>query len=149
MSFNINTCDKIWRASFCENSLITHFILGKSAILVLKVFTPIPNNKIQADFDRAYRLITQDPNYNGRNLLYISGLHVDISPEASQQYVLTKFLPWAAYIQLKNGEKYILEQEKLIKIMDDCSIENPNQLDFDEVINLMEDAVPITLNLPY
>lgn len=103
----------------------------------------------QAEFDRAYRIVAQDPNYKGRNLLYISGLHVDISPQDGQQFIVTKFIPWAAYIQLKNGERYILEQNELIKILKSSSQENPDQLDFDETIRLMEEANLIDLKLPY
>ena len=47
----------------------------------------------QAEFDRAYRSISQDKAYRGRNLLYIAGLHVDISPSPEQAFVLTKFIP--------------------------------------------------------
>lgn len=103
----------------------------------------------QAEFDRAYRSISQDPAYKDRNLLYISGLHVDISPEEGQQFILTKFIPWAAYVQLKSGEKYILEQDELFKKLKESSEENPNQLDFDAAIKSMEEATPVSLHLPY
>lgn len=103
----------------------------------------------QAEFDRAYRSISQDPAYQNRNLLYISGLHVDISPPKGQNFILTKFIPWAAYIQLKNGDRFILEQDQLYQKIKDSNEVNPDQLDFDEVIQSMEDASPISLHLPY
>lgn len=103
----------------------------------------------QSEFDRAYRIISQDPNYKGRNLLYVSGLHVDISPEVGQPFLLTKFIPWAAYVQLKNGANYILEQDNLLTLLASFSDENPSQLDFDETIRRMEEATPISLKLPY
>nr|CAA6824132.1 MAG: Unknown protein [uncultured Thiotrichaceae bacterium] len=102
----------------------------------------------QAEFDRAYRSISQEPRYEGKNLLYISGLHVDISPEAGQLFPLTKFIPWAAYVQLASGERYILEQEAVFKALDNCSSENPDQISLDDVIYNMEEAQEVPLHLP-
>lgn len=103
----------------------------------------------QSEFNRGYRSISREPAYQGKNLLYISGLHVDISPEPGQQYVLTTFVPWAAYVQLENGERYILEQEELYERLSACSPENKHQLDFDDAIHMMEEAESIYLHLPY
>ena len=102
----------------------------------------------QAEFDRAYRSISQEPAYQGRNLLYISGLHVDISPEKDQLFPLTKFIPWAAYIQLKTGESYILEQDDLFDQLNQCSDDNPDQISMDDVIQSMEEAEEVVLHLP-
>lgn len=104
---------------------------------------------IQAEFDRAFRSISQDPAYHDKNLLYVSGLHVDISPTAGQQFVQTKFIPWAAYVQLKTGKRYILEQEKLYEYLRTCNDDNPKQLQLDDVIQLMETADPVYLHIPY
>lgn len=103
----------------------------------------------QAEFDRAFRSISQDSAYQGKNLLYISGLHVDVSPSEGQQFILTKFIPWAAYIQLKNGESYVLEQDELFEKLNSSSEDNPDQLDFDKAIQLMEETAPVYLHLPY
>jgi hypothetical protein len=53
----------------------------------------------QIEFDRTYRTIINEPEYQNRNLLFIAGLHIDISPREGQFFPLTKFVPWAAYIQ--------------------------------------------------
>lgn len=103
----------------------------------------------QAEFDRAFRSISQERAYRDKNLVYVSGLHVDISPRNGQQFILTKFIPWAAYVQLKSGERYILEQDKLFEQLNASSEENPDQLDFDKAIQLMEDSSPVYLHLPY
>ncbi|WP_287605303.1 hypothetical protein [Thiothrix sp.] len=103
----------------------------------------------QAEFDRAYRSISQDKAYRGRNLLYIAGLHVDISPSPEQAFVLTKFIPWAAFVQLKNGERYVLEQEALFARLQACNTDNPQQLGLDAAIQMMEDEEEIHLHLPY
>lgn len=102
----------------------------------------------QAEFDRAFRSISQDSAYQGRNLLYISGLHVDISPAEGQLFPLTKFIPWAAYVQLKNGERYVLEQEALFTCLQNCSAENPEQIDLDTAIELMERMQEVQLSMP-
>lgn len=100
----------------------------------------------QAEFDRAFRSISQDPSYKGRNLLYVSGLNVDISPEENQAYVLNKFIPWAAYIQLDTGERYMLEQKELFETLNEYGIENPTQVELDAVIKNMQEADPIDLD---
>lgn len=103
----------------------------------------------QAEFDRAYRSISQDKAYRGRNLVYVAGLHVDISPSPVQSFVLTKFIPWAAYVQLANGERYLLEQDALFARLKASSAENPQQLQLDEAIHIMEEEEEIYLHLPY
>lgn len=103
----------------------------------------------QAEFDRAYRSISQDKAYRGRNLLYVAGLHIDISPNPGQTFVLTKFIPWAAYVQLASGEAYLLEQDALFQKLSTCSPHNPHQLDLDAAIQQMEDQEEIGLHLPY
>ncbi|HIO92262.1 MAG TPA: hypothetical protein EYG68_05375 [Leucothrix mucor] len=103
---------------------------------------------IQAEFDRAYRSILQEPAYEGRNLLYITGLHVDISPAEGQVFPLTKFIPWAAYVQLKTGESYVLEQDDLYEQLNQCGVENPDQISMDEAIQAMENAKEVVLHLP-
>ena len=88
----------------------------------------------QAEFDRAFRSIAQESAYKNKNLLYISGLHIDIPPSKGQKFVQTKFIPWAAYIQLKNGERYLLEQEQLYQKIKTSKDENLAQLNFDKMI---------------
>ncbi|MCK5811222.1 MAG: hypothetical protein KAH00_09025 [Cocleimonas sp.] len=102
----------------------------------------------QAEFDRAYRSISQEPAYQGRNLLYITGLNIDISPEKGQLFPLTKFVPWAAYVQLKTGESYVVEQDDLFNLLNDLSEENENQISMDDAIHSMEDAEEVILHLP-
>ncbi len=48
----------------------------------------------QVEFDRAFRTI-------------ITGLNVDISPQQEQFFPLTKFIPWAAYVQDEKGNHHI------------------------------------------
>lgn len=101
----------------------------------------------EAEFDRAFRSISQEPTYQGRNLVYIAGLNVDISPEESHDYVLNKFIPWAAYIQLSSGERYILEQQELFYRLKSYSTNNQSEVLLDEVIDHMKQAPPVDLNV--
>ncbi len=101
----------------------------------------------QAEFDRAFRSISQEPSYANRNLIYISGLNIDISPEVGQDYVLTKFIPWAAYVQLSSGESYILEQKELYKKLKEYDTENPHQTQLDAIIDHMGQAAPVDLDV--
>lgn len=103
---------------------------------------------IQAEFDRAQRSIAQEPAYQGRNLLYITGLNIDISPEKGQLFPLTKFVPWAAYVQLKTGEHSILEQEALFDLLNTMSEDNSDQISMDDAILSMENAKEVVLHLP-
>ena len=102
----------------------------------------------QAEFDRAHRSLSQEPAYQGRNLLYITGLNIDISPEKGQLFPLTKFVPWAAYVQLKTGESYVVEQDDLFDLLNEFSEENEKQISMDDAIHSMEDAEEIVLHLP-
>ncbi|MCK5917768.1 MAG: hypothetical protein KAG34_05055 [Cocleimonas sp.] len=102
----------------------------------------------QAEFDRAHRSISQEPAYQGRNLLYITGLNIDISPKKGQLFPLTKFVPWAAYVQLKTGESYVVEQDDLFDLLNEFSEENEHQISMDDAIHSMEDAKEVVLHLP-
>ena len=57
----------------------------------------------QVEFDRTFRTIVREHGYRGKRVLYVSGLHIDISPQAGQRFPLTKFVPWAAFVQQPDG----------------------------------------------
>jgi len=80
----------------------------------------------QIEFDQTYRTILQEPSYQERNLLFISGINIDISPNKGQIFPLTKFIPWAAYIQSADGSQSILEQQALFDNLMACESNNPN-----------------------
>ena len=60
----------------------------------------------QIEFDRTYRTIVTEEEYQGKNLAFIAGINIDISPQPGQLFPLTKFVPWAAYIQTPYGETF-------------------------------------------
>jgi len=99
----------------------------------------------QIEFDRAFRTIVQDPAYRDRNLLFISGLNVDISPKEGQLYPLTKFIPWAAYAQDEKGNQQTWEQSVLFEKLKEQSTDNPDQVDLEGAIEVMRGVEEIRL----
>lgn len=99
----------------------------------------------QVEFDRAFRSISQEPAYKGKKVFFISGLNVDISPQKDQLFPLTKFIPWAAYVQDEHGNKHTWEQRELFEKLKEQSTENPAQINLEAAIEVMERTKEITL----
>ncbi|MEJ1337749.1 MAG: hypothetical protein RPU64_15005 [Candidatus Sedimenticola sp. (ex Thyasira tokunagai)] len=125
-----------------ENNLIhsmPHIITSPStALAAAQVNT-------QVEFDRAYRSIAKEESYHGKNLAFIAGLHIDISPNPGQIFPLTKFIPWAAYIQTQDGGQFTLEQGELMAALGEQSTENLDQIDLEEAIADMEQAEEVII----
>ncbi|MBM4180279.1 MAG: hypothetical protein FJ209_01820 [Betaproteobacteria bacterium] len=90
-----------------------------------------------AEFDRAYRSLTQSPKVRGKNMLFLAGLNIDISPYPGENFPLTKFMPWAAYLQREDGSRELLEQDELIERLAAQPADNPSQLALDKAIATM------------
>lgn len=101
----------------------------------------------QVEFDRTFRTIVKEKNYRGKKVIFISGIHIDISPNEDQLFPLTKFVPWAAYIQHENGEGYTLEQGELYAVLKKQSKENPHKIDLTEAIHQMESLPEVVLQV--
>ncbi|MCG6868110.1 MAG: hypothetical protein LJE91_05080 [Gammaproteobacteria bacterium] len=99
----------------------------------------------QVEFDRTYRSILRAPGYRGARVFFISGLNIDISPTDERLFPLTKFIPWAAYLQHADGENRILEQDDLFEKLEAQSAENPDQIDLENAIRLMSDAREVAI----
>jgi len=99
----------------------------------------------QVEFDRAFRTIVQDPAYKNKKILFVSGLNVDISPQEGQMFPLTKFIPWAAYVQDECGNHQTWEQAELYEHLQAQSATNPDQIDLEAAIEIMEKAEEIRL----
>lgn len=99
----------------------------------------------QVEFDRAFRTIVQEPSYRNKKILFISGLNVDISPQEGQLFPLTKFIPWAAYVQDEHGNHQTWEQRELYERLQAQSSDNPDQVDMETAIEIMEKAKEIQL----
>ncbi len=94
----------------------------------------------QIEFDRTYRTIIKEQGYLGKNLAFIAGINIDISPLEGQLFPLTKFVPWAAYIQARGGRQVILEQDELMDALHSQSAENDFQIDIENEIRVMTET---------
>jgi len=101
----------------------------------------------QVEFDRTFRSIITEEAYQGKNLLFISGIHIDISPKEGQIFPLTKFVPWAAYIQKETGESHTLEQDEIYSALASQSTDNPHKIDLTEVIGSMKKEAEISIQV--
>jgi len=101
----------------------------------------------QVEFDRAFRSLVKEHSYRGKNVVYVAGLNIDIAPEPGQLFPLTKFVPWAAYVQEQDGTHYTLEQAELMEKLQAQSAQNPDQIDLEDAIRQMgaADEIKITL----
>lgn len=99
----------------------------------------------QVEFDRTYRSIRDGADYRGKNLLFIAGLNIDVSPPKGMPFPLTKFVPWAAYQQLRDGRSALLEQDKLCAALLSQSPANADQMSFDAAIAAMAEAESVAL----
>ena len=99
----------------------------------------------QIEFDRTFRTISQEPAYKGKKVLFISGLNIDISPQKDQLFPLTKFIPWAAYVQDEQGNHQTWEQIEFFAKLKEQAIENPDQINLEDAIEIMERTKEIRL----
>ena len=99
------------------------------------------------EFDRTIRTLQKEHGYQGKNLLHIAGLHIDISPDETLTFPLTKFVPWAAYIQKSDGTQYTLEQEELMARLMEQSEGNPDQTDLETAIRAMEEHEEVKITI--
>jgi hypothetical protein len=99
------------------------------------------------DSRRCRRTLLNEPEYQNRNLLFIAGINIDISPQPGQLFPLTKFVPWAAFVQNSNGERITMEQDELLQRLLEQSTENPDKIDLEEAIAAMERAEEVKVRL--
>jgi hypothetical protein len=99
----------------------------------------------QTEFDRVYRSIQRDPVFKGKNIVFVAGLNIDVSPSGDKVFPTTKFAPWAAYAQLRDGRATLYEQDALYKALTAQRSENPDRLTYDEAIADMAKAPSVEL----
>lgn len=90
-----------------------------------------------AEFERTYRSLLQSPAMRGKNLVFVGGLNIDISPHLGDDFPLTKFVPWAAFVQYADGRQEILEQDDLYQCLSAMPRDNPAQIDLERSIAAM------------
>jgi len=101
----------------------------------------------QIEFDRTYRTIIGESGYQGKNLAFIAGINIDISPNEGQRFPLTKFVPWAAYVQTVDGNQFVLEQDELFDALVAQSGDNPDKIDLTHAIHAMEAEPEVIIEL--
>ncbi|MBU1564583.1 MAG: hypothetical protein KJ630_03015 [Proteobacteria bacterium] len=136
-----------------ESILLERNLIEFMPIIVTHKSPPMKAAKIniQMEFARTVETIRRGTEYNGKNLLFIAGLNVDISSYDAFPST-TYFVPWAAHIQLKDStsEEYIhpLEQEEIFKKLMEQSTVNPDQADLKEQISKMISAPRFDIRTP-
>ena len=132
----------------------THGILEENMIIpmpwivssVFPLLTAARAN-IQCEFDRTYRTLLNSHAYEGKRLLFISGLNIDISPRQDQMFPSTTFVPWAAYIQNPKGKSSVLEQQDILARLLDQPEDNPDEVDLEVAIQQMKAIEEIKIKL--
>ncbi|TVR63158.1 MAG: hypothetical protein EA420_08065 [Candidatus Competibacteraceae bacterium] len=102
----------------------------------------------QVEFDRTFRTIVREHSYQGKRVLYVSGLNIDISPDLGQRFPLTKFVPWAAFVRQADGSHTTLEQTELLARLRAQPSENSDRIDLEASIQQMEQAREIRVAAP-
>ena len=100
-----------------------------------------------AEFDRTYRSLAQAPIMRGKNLLFVSGLNIDISPCQGEDFPLTKFVPWAGFLQRADGSRELLEQDDVLERLGAHSSDNPAQFDLELAIATMSHRREVEVRL--
>lgn len=101
----------------------------------------------QVEFDRTYRSLPGPPEYRGKNLLFVAGLSVEVSPPEGIPFPLTKFVPRTAYSQLRDGAATLLEQDAPVEALMAQPTSNPDAMSFDAAILAMAEAEGVGLPL--
>jgi len=87
-----------------------------------------------AEFDHNCRFILKQEAFNGRRIIYLAGLNLDIVGDHSLHFPRSRFIPWAAYIQKGDNHNRVLEQEQALAELRRHSSDNPDQLNIDAAI---------------
>lgn len=133
-------------AEECEHHLETNLIAHMPQIITSKypILTAAQINT-QIEFDNTYRSIVKEKAYKGKRMLFIAGLNIDISPQPDQLFPLTKFVPWAAYVQNSDNQYNTLEQDELVRTLYQQSTENKEEIDLEDAIRLMSTSKEIDI----
>lgn len=99
------------------------------------------------EFDRTYRSLVQASAMQRRNLLFVAGVNIDISPNSGEHFPLTKFVPWAAFLQREDGTREILEQDQLLERLGAASSTNPAQINLEQAIDTMASKREVCVRL--
>lgn len=130
------------------SGLLNRNLIDAMPVIITDRFPELTAAKVNAqmEFDRTFRTIVKEKAYRGKKVVFISGIHIDVSPREGLLYPLTKFVPWAAYIQNESGEGYTMEQDEIHEALKQQSAENPHKINLTEAIHTMEKEPEIHLH---
>jgi hypothetical protein len=63
-------------------------------------------------------------------------------------FPLTKFVPWAAYIQTQDEKQFTLEQKEIVEALNAQSFVNPDRIELSKAIQVMKSTPEIKITLP-
>lgn len=75
--------------------------------------------------------------------------NIDISPRQGQVFPLTKFVPWAAYVQTRDGKAVLLEQAELLEALLAQPTENPDRIEMSNSIREMENTPEVNIEFTF
>lgn len=101
----------------------------------------------QAEFDRTYRSLVQSPAMRNKNLLFVSGINIDISPYPGESFPLTKFVPWAGFLQRTDGTRLLLEQDEVLEELGRHTGDNSSQINLERAIETMTSHREVEIRL--
>jgi hypothetical protein len=129
--------------------LINRNLIGAMPMILSSRFPALEAAKVnvQVEFDRTFRSIVREEAYADKKVVFISGIHIDVSPREGQIFPLTKFVPWAAYVQNESGDGYTLEQEELYAVLRQQSLDNRHKIDLTEAISSMKKEAEIRIRV--
>ena len=102
----------------------------------------------QVEFDRTLRTLAHANIFRDKCLLYISGLNIDISPQPSEPFPTTKYVPWAAFLRDRKGGQRLIEQTEMVSLLRQQSKDNPDQIELDTAIREMSEAETVEIVAP-
>jgi hypothetical protein len=131
------------------SDLINRNLIGAMPMILSSRFPALEAAKVnvQVEFDRTFRSIVREEAYADKKVVFISGIHIDVSPREGQIFPLTKFVPWAAYVQNESGDGYTLEQEELYAVLRQQSLDNRHKIDLTEAISSMKKEAEIRIRV--
>ncbi len=89
-------------------------------------------------FDHTFRKLVKEKKYQDKNLIYIAGVHLYVVHNAKRAFTPTLFVPWAAYIQQRDGTHTVLEQPVLVEQLSRCPSDNTEKINLEIALQEME-----------
>jgi hypothetical protein len=62
---------------------------------------------------------------------------------------ITKFVPWAAYAQTRDGKTVLLEQEELLESLLSQRTDNPDRIEMSKALGVMENTPEVRIEIGY